>query len=301
MTVVPPVVIAMATAVLGAAEVETTAAVVTGAMQSAAMVAVVVATIVITVMVAVVVLRQSAVNSHLFRSIAAGFSSHSSEKTIVLLILLRTKPIDVTGSCVRWRNLGRTSGICDCQSSATGGFFKWRMAFSLDVGDFGDSSSRLSFATVVGEKSNTGLEFFPLKDRKASSIAIPIDLAREAAKAYHTTIVGYFLGSRIPFPIVHRCLRNAWGKFGFNDVMMNNNGFFFIKFNDKGGSTRALEEGMIMIRNAPLFVGPWDPSKGLTRPSHYSCPLWVKFHNVPLVLFNPEGISRIASALGVPK
>ncbi|KAJ9561591.1 hypothetical protein OSB04_006751 [Centaurea solstitialis] len=114
-------------------------------------------------------------------------------------------------------------------------------------------------------------------------------------------VVGYFLGSRVPFPIVQRSLRSAWGKYGFNDVMMNNNGFFFIKFNDEGGSNHAIEEGMLMIRNVPMFITPWDPSKGLARPSHASCPLWVKFHNIPLVLFNSEGISRVASAIGVPK
>ncbi|KAJ9561457.1 hypothetical protein OSB04_006617 [Centaurea solstitialis] len=169
------------------------------------------------------------------------------------------------------------------------------------VSMFNCLSPQLSFAVVVGEKNNSGLEFFPLSDRKANSITIPIELAREAAKEYHTTVVGYFLGYRVPFPVVQHCLRTAWGKYGFNDVMMNNNGFFFIKFNDEGGSTRAIEEGMLMIRNVPMCVGPWDPSKGLSRPSHDSCPLWVKFHNVPLVLFNKEGISHIASALGVPK
>ncbi|KAJ9539210.1 hypothetical protein OSB04_031943 [Centaurea solstitialis] len=169
------------------------------------------------------------------------------------------------------------------------------------VSVFNRLSPSLSFAAVVGEKNSMGLEYFPLLDRKANSINIPIELAREAAKAYHTTIVGYFLGSRVPFPIVQRSLRSAWGKYGLDDIMMNSNGFFFIKFNDEGGSNQALEEGMIMIRNVPMFIGPWDPSKGLFRPSHESCPLWVKFHNVPLVLFNQEGISRIASALGVPK
>ncbi|KAJ9566105.1 hypothetical protein OSB04_002071 [Centaurea solstitialis] len=159
------------------------------------------------------------------------------------------------------------------------------------VSVFNRLSPQLSFAAVVGEKTNVGLEYFPLLDRKANSINIPIELAREAAKAYHTTVVGYFLGSRVPFPIVQRSLRSAWGKYGLDDIMMNNN----------GGQHCAIEEGMIMIRNVPMFVGPWDPSKGLARPSHESCPLWVKFHNVPLVLFNQEGISRIASALGVPK
>ncbi|XP_024990681.1 uncharacterized protein LOC112524970 [Cynara cardunculus var. scolymus] len=44
-----------------------------------------------------------------------------------------------------------------------------------------------------------------------------------------------------------------------------------------------------------------DPSKGLRKPEHTSCPLWVKLHNIPLVAFNKEGVSRIASVLGVPK
>ncbi|KAJ9536466.1 hypothetical protein OSB04_un000347 [Centaurea solstitialis] len=169
------------------------------------------------------------------------------------------------------------------------------------VSVFSRLTPKVSFAAVVGEQPSMGLEFFPLEDKKAYSVTIPIELAKEAAKAYSSTIVGYFLGSRIPFPVVQRTLQSAWAKYGCNDVMMNNTGFFFIKFNDEGGSQRAVEEGMIMVRNVPLFVSPWDPSKGLFWLSHDSCPLWVKLHNVPLVLFNKEGISRIASALGVPK
>ncbi|KAJ9536667.1 LOW QUALITY PROTEIN: hypothetical protein OSB04_un000140 [Centaurea solstitialis] len=59
--------------------------------------------------------------------------------------------------------------------------------------------------------------------------------------------------------------------------------------------------GPLMVRGVPMFVAQWDPLKGLTKPIHDTCPLWVKLHNVPLVAFNKEGISRIASALGVPK
>ncbi|XP_024964371.1 uncharacterized protein LOC112504655 [Cynara cardunculus var. scolymus] len=56
-----------------------------------------------------------------------------------------------------------------------------------------------------------------------------------------------------------------------------------------------------MIRGVPLFVHRWDPSKGLKKPEHSSCPLWVKLHNIPLVAFNKERVSRIASVLGIPK
>ncbi|KAJ9536677.1 hypothetical protein OSB04_un000150 [Centaurea solstitialis] len=161
------------------------------------------------------------------------------------------------------------------------------------------TSSSLSFADVVGQKAQTSLSFFPLEDKKGKSVSIPIELTKEAAKSFRTTVVGYFLGPRVPFPIVQRYLQNVWNKYGMVDVMMNPNGFFYIKFNDVGGCDHVVEEGMVMIRGIPMFIIPWDPSKGLRRPSHETCPLWVKFHNIPLVLFNHEGISRIASALDV--
>ncbi|KAJ9535821.1 hypothetical protein OSB04_un001032 [Centaurea solstitialis] len=110
-----------------------------------------------------------------------------------------------------------------------------------------------------------------------------------------------FLGSRMPFQVVHQAVKRVWGKFGFSELMMNSNGVFFLKFNDEGGCLQVVEQGPIFIRGAPFFVFQWDPSKGLSKPVHSSCPLWVKLHNIPLVAFNVEGIGRIASILGVPK
>ena len=101
--------------------------------------------------------------------------------------------------------------------------------------------------------------------------------------------------------MVQNYVKSVWGKFGFSDAMMNNNGVYFFKFNDLGGSNQVVEEGPLMIRGVPLFVHRWDPMKGLTKLVHDTCPLWVKLHNIPLVAFNREGISRIASALGFPK
>ncbi|XP_024958931.1 uncharacterized protein LOC112499892 [Cynara cardunculus var. scolymus] len=83
--------------------------------------------------------------------------------------------------------------------------------------------------------------------------------------------------------------------------MLNENGIFFFKFNDVGGCDQVIEAGPLMIRGIPLFVHRWDPSKGLRKPEHSSCPLWVKLHNIPLVALNREGVSRIASVLGVHK
>ncbi|KAJ9536694.1 hypothetical protein OSB04_un000167 [Centaurea solstitialis] len=158
-----------------------------------------------------------------------------------------------------------------------------------------------SFASVVGNTTSDALSFFPLDNKVQSRVVLPLDLAKEAMKTHHATLYGYFLGSRLPFPVVESYVKTLWSKFGFVKAMMNNNGVLFFKFNDLGGCTQVVENGPLMIRGVPLFVAHWDPLKGLTKPVHTSCPLWIKLHNVPLVAFNKEGISRIASALGVPK
>ena len=122
------------------------------------------------------------------------------------------------------------------------------------------------------KKKKTGLGFFPLQDKKAKLVPIPIELAKEASKSFNSKVVGYFLGPRLLFPIVQRLIKTIWSKHGVNEVMMNGNGFFFIRFND-GGSTRAAEEGMIMIHGVPLFVFPWTQAKGyislLMSLAHY--------------------------------
>ncbi|KAJ9536534.1 hypothetical protein OSB04_un000286 [Centaurea solstitialis] len=161
--------------------------------------------------------------------------------------------------------------------------------------------STLNFAKAVGNGSSNALSFFPLANKAQSCVRIPKELATEVMKTHKTTLYGYFLGPRLQFPIVERYVKAAWGKYGFSEAMMNNNGIFFFKFNDYGGSNQVVESGPLMIRGVPLFVEHWDPVKGLTKPIHNTCPLWVKLHDVPLVAFNKEGLSRIASALGVPK
>ncbi|KAJ9555234.1 hypothetical protein OSB04_009848 [Centaurea solstitialis] len=157
------------------------------------------------------------------------------------------------------------------------------------------------FADVVGSSASTKLAFFPPGSKAKTLVSIPVELAKQTAKTYHSTLFGYFLGPRVPFLVVQQAVKRNWGKFGFQDMMMNANGVYFLKFNDEGGCAQVIEQGPLFIRGAPFFVDKWDPAKGLTKPVHSSCPLWIKLHNIPLVAFNVEGIGRIASAIGIPK
>ncbi|KAJ9536330.1 hypothetical protein OSB04_un000493 [Centaurea solstitialis] len=158
-----------------------------------------------------------------------------------------------------------------------------------------------SYAAAVGGGGSNVLNFYPPVSKADVRVALPLDLAKKAVLKYNSTMYGYFLGPRVPFSVVKQAVTRAWGKYGFTDIMMNASGVYFFKFNDEGGCTHVVEQGPLFIRDAPLFAFKWDPSKGLSKPVHSMCPLWVKLHNIPLVAFNVEGIGRIASTLGIPK
>ncbi|KAJ9539213.1 hypothetical protein OSB04_031946 [Centaurea solstitialis] len=114
------------------------------------------------------------------------------------------------------------------------------------------NSAEMNFAKAVGSADAAALSFFPLASKAQSCIHIPKELATEVIKTHRSTLYGYFLGPQLHFLLVERYVKAAWGKFGFIEAMMNNNGIYFSKFNDIGGSNQVVEAGPLMIRVGEL-------------------------------------------------
>ena len=89
--------------------------------------------------------------------------------------------------------------------------------------------SNLDFARAVGSNNLEDLKFFPLENKAQSSVRIPKELAQEVMKKHRSTLYGYFQGPRLPFPMVQKYVKSMWGKFGFSEAMLNNNGVFFFQ------------------------------------------------------------------------
>ncbi|GKC39157.1 hypothetical protein Tco_1051541 [Tanacetum coccineum] len=58
---------------------------------------------------------------------------------------------------------------------------------------------------------------------------------------------------------------NTWGKFGFQKVMKDDDGFFFFKFSSITGLEQVLEQGPWLIRNSPIILTKWPPNMSLTK------------------------------------
>ncbi|XP_021979680.1 uncharacterized protein LOC110875789 [Helianthus annuus] len=134
-----------------------------------------------------------------------------------------------------------------------------------------------------------------------ANVVIPREVIRKAQDKFENVLYGYFLGNRLPYPVVEYYAKNVWAKYGFAKLMMNSEGFFFFKFDSKEGMAKVLEGGPWLIRKVPLFLNVWSPSVSLKREGIKSVPVWVKLHNVPIATYTDDGLSLLASKLGVPK
>ncbi|GJZ45304.1 zinc knuckle CX2CX4HX4C containing protein [Tanacetum coccineum] len=100
------------------------------------------------------------------------------------------------------------------------------------------------------------------------NISIPRKVVEKVGARLEHTLYGYFIGKRLAFPV-----------FGLEVV---------------------LESGPWMIRNTPIILKKWSMSTSLLKEELTRIPIWVKLHDVPLQVFEEDGISLIATFIGKP-
>ncbi|XP_021985901.1 uncharacterized protein LOC110882124 [Helianthus annuus] len=134
-----------------------------------------------------------------------------------------------------------------------------------------------------------------------ADVLIPREVIKKVQDKFQNVLYGYFLGNRLPFPVVEYYVKNVWAKYGFSKIMMNKDGFFFFKFDTKEGMAKVLEGGPWLIRKVPLFLNVWSPDVSLRKEGIKSIPVWVKMYNVPIAVYTDDGLSLLASKIGTPK
>ncbi|XP_020689173.1 uncharacterized protein LOC110104414 [Dendrobium catenatum] len=62
----------------------------------------------------------------------------------------------------------------------------------------------------------------------------------------------------------------------------------------------AWSRGVWFLLGRPFVLQKWHPKFKPIKEEFSSVPIWVKIHDLPLACWNSEGISRIASKIGIP-
>ncbi|GJS84397.1 hypothetical protein Tco_0750938, partial [Tanacetum coccineum] len=164
--------------------------------------------------------------------------------------------------------------------------------------------TKQSFLNVVTkDKPNKKVNFRPLINKEKvdnSDFVLPMEAIVAAKNKFANSLVGYFVGKSIAFPLVKNYVTNTWGKFGFQRVIKDDDGFFFFKFTSQTGLEQVLEQGPCMIRNTPIILTKWSSNMSLTKDKVTKVPVWVKLHKVPVVAYYVDGLSLITTQVGKP-
>ncbi|GJV15148.1 zinc knuckle CX2CX4HX4C containing protein [Tanacetum coccineum] len=106
----------------------------------------------------------------------------------------------------------------------------------------------------------------------------------------------------IPRKVVEKCYyaKNNLAKTWLKMIMMNTKGFFFFKFDTQAGLEAVLQGGPWMIRNSLIILKKWSMDTRLLKKELTRILIWVKLHDVPIQVFEEDGLSLIAMFIGKP-
>ncbi|GKE20604.1 hypothetical protein Tco_1432116, partial [Tanacetum coccineum] len=94
---------------------------------------------------------------------------------------------------------------------------------------------------------------------------LPVEAMAEVKNKFANSLVGFFVGKGVAFPLVQNYVTNTWAKFGFQKVMRDDDDFFYFKFSSLTGLEQVLEQGPWLIRNTPLILNKWTPDLSLNK------------------------------------
>ncbi|GJY93983.1 RNA-directed DNA polymerase, eukaryota, reverse transcriptase zinc-binding domain protein [Tanacetum coccineum] len=161
-----------------------------------------------------------------------------------------------------------------------------------------------TFATIVTEEQKTPkINFRTLFNEERvedTDFVLPVENVERAYNKFANSLVGFFVGKKVAFPLVKNYVTNTWSKFGFQQIMSDDDGVFYFKFTSTTGLEKVLEQGPWMIRNQPLILTKWAPNLTISKDRVSKVPVWVKIHKVPVVAYSEDGLSLIASQIGKP-
>jgi hypothetical protein len=157
-----------------------------------------------------------------------------------------------------------------------------------------------------GEKGLTGNTFTPMDlsyikpviENGRVKVMPPSEVAAVGCEEWQKTLIWYFVGQKLHFPVVNSIAHRIWGKSGADEVLSSENGFIFFKFDCYDSLNSVLERAPWHMANRPLVLKRWQPNLTLSKEDLKRVPSWVKLYNVPLEFWTPMALSYLSSALG---
>nr|GEU80809.1 zinc knuckle CX2CX4HX4C [Tanacetum cinerariifolium] len=126
-----------------------------------------------------------------------------------------------------------------------------------------------------------------------------VKLSKRLVHVLNTLYMVTLLERELRFRLLNTMLKiigETWVEKDYDEFQ----GFFFFKFNLHAGLEAVLEGGPWLIRKSPIILKKWSMDTRLLKEELTCIPIWVKLHDVPIQVFEEDGISLIATFIGKP-
>ncbi|XP_028553732.1 uncharacterized protein LOC114580392 [Dendrobium catenatum] len=120
-----------------------------------------------------------------------------------------------------------------------------------------------------------------------------------AAAEWNLCLVGYSIGKRPYYEALKETSKRIWKLKGTFQLIALADGFFLFKFSLLEDFDMVWSKGAWFFHGKPFIFQKWTKNFHPTRENFTSVMIWVRVHNLPLVCWNSEGISKIASKIGI--
>ncbi|XP_028547904.1 uncharacterized protein LOC110098388 [Dendrobium catenatum] len=114
------------------------------------------------------------------------------------------------------------------------------------------------------------------------------------------TLVGYSVGPRPTYLSLQSAIRKVWSLKGAVELLSLNDGFFLFKFASPEDFETVWTGGPWFLFGRPFILQQWTPKFKPRLEECNSIPIWIKIVDLPLAVWNPLGISKIASFVSHP-
>ncbi|KAL0455499.1 UNVERIFIED_CONTAM: hypothetical protein Slati_0889100 [Sesamum latifolium] len=144
-----------------------------------------------------------------------------------------------------------------------------------------------------------GKRYGSLRENQNDEIIIKptIAMLERGSECWQSTAVGYLLGKKPFLPQLEAFARANWK--GLQHISATANGFYFFTFKTPAFMEEVMEEGLWLFQGQPVVLQAWEQGMSLRRYKHMQVPVWIRHRHLPMEYWTEDGLSVVASGVGV--
>lgn len=102
-------------------------------------------------------------------------------------------------------------------------------------------------------------------------------------KFWENSLIMYVLGGELTMNAVKKFRMNAWNFVSLPELYYNEEGYFIIRLKSKSDKDSFLVRGPYVIYHKPMLLQEWEPDFTFKEDAVRVIPIWVIFHQLPLI------------------